>query len=81
MIEIKNMELTVKIGYNQIIELIHQLPKRDVEKLVKSLQKEVLADPSTKKIQDIILEAPTWSKSEVLDFKAARNSINKSRIA
>ena len=75
------MELTVKIRYNQILKLIYQLPKKDIEKLAKTLQEDLNSEKSTNTIQDLILQAPNWSELELADFQEARTSINKSRIA
>jgi len=75
------MELRVDINYNQILSLIRQLPKKDIKKLTNTLQSEIVTDKSTKSIQRLILEAPTWTDSEINDYNNARNHINKSRIA
>jgi len=75
------MELRVDINYNQILSLIRQLPKKDIKKLTNTLQSEIVTDKSTKSIQRLILEAPTWTDSELNDYNNARNHINKSRIA
>jgi hypothetical protein len=75
------MELRVDINYNQILRMIRQLPKRDIKKLTNTLQSEIAADKSTKSLQKLILQAPTWTDSDVNDYNAARIHINKSRIA
>jgi len=75
------MELTIKIEYSQILKLIHQLPKEDIEKLAKTLQRDLVSKKSAQNIQDLILQAPTWTKSDLNDFQEVHNSINKSRIA
>jgi len=75
------MELKVDINYNQILKLIRQLPKRDIKKLTDTLQYEIVADKPTKSLQKMILQAPTWSDSDLNDYDEARNHINKSRIA
>jgi hypothetical protein len=75
------MELSVNINYNQILRLIRQLPKRDIEKLTKTLQSEISAEKSVKTLEQLILEAPTWTDSEMKEYNKARSHINKSRIA
>ena len=75
------MELKVDINYNQILKLIRQLPKRDIKKLTDTLQYEIVADKPTKSLQKMILQAPTWSDSDLNDYDEVRNHINKSRIA
>lgn len=75
------MELRVDINYNQILRLIRQLPKKELKKLTNTLQSEISASKTTKSLQKLILQAPTWSDSEFNDYEDARAHINKSRIA
>jgi len=71
----------MKADYNQILELIHQLPEKEIEKLVITLQSEISSKKTSESIQELILQAPTWSDSDLEDYKEARNYINKSRLA
>lgn len=71
----------MKINYNQILELIHQLPENEIEKLAITLQSEISSKKSSESIQELILKAPIWSDSDFEDYKEARNYINKSRLA
>lgn len=75
------MELKINIKYDQILKLIHQLSKEDFEKLANTMQSEISAKKSVKKIKELILKAPTWTDSDFNDFQNARDQINKSRIA
>ncbi|MCA1760459.1 MAG: hypothetical protein LC658_11890 [Bacteroidales bacterium] len=75
------MELSVNINYNQILRLIRQLPKRDIEKLTKTLQSEISAEKSVKTLEQLILQAPTWTYPEMKEYNKARSHINKSRVA
>lgn len=75
------MELKVDISYDQILRLIRQLPQRDIKKLTNTLQSEIADDKSTKSLQKLILLAPTWTDSDLNDYKEARAHMNKSRIA
>lgn len=75
------MELRVDINYNQILRLIRQLPKKDIKKLANTLQSEIDADKPTKSLEKLILQAPTWTDSNLNDYNNARVHINKSRIA
>jgi len=75
------MELRVEINYNQILKLIQQLPKKDIKKLTNTLQSEIAADKSTKSLDKLILQAPTWTESDLNDYNKARIHMNKSRIA
>lgn len=75
------MELRIDLDYNQILGLIHQLPKREIERLTNTLQSEISLNKSSKDLREIILKAPTWSDSDLDDYNKARVHINKSRIA
>jgi len=74
------MELNVNIDYQEILELVYQLPKKDIEKLMAMLQTGFFEKKSKESISELILKAPTWSDSEFQDYNQARNHINKSRI-
>ena len=75
------MELNFDISYNQILRLVRQLPKKDIIKLTSTLQSEISASNSVKSLQKLILQAPTWTDSELNDYNEGRIHINKSRIA
>jgi hypothetical protein len=75
------MELRLDINYYQILRLIRQLPKEDIKKLTNTLQSEIATDESEISLQKLILQAPTWTDSEIDDYTKARIHFNKSRIA
>ena len=75
------MELRIDIDYNQILKLIHQLPKSEIERLTSSLLTELSTPKSSDAIRELILKAPTWSDSDLNDFNEARTHLNQSRIA
>lgn len=75
------MELRLNIGYKQILELIYQLPKKDIEKLSAVLQTDLLTKKSKKAIQKLIINAPTWSESDFHEYQKARSHIDKSRMS
>jgi hypothetical protein len=75
------MELRNNLDYNQLLELIHQLPKREIERLTNTLLSEISLNKSSEDLQEMILKAPTWSDSDLDEYNRARVHINKSRIA
>jgi hypothetical protein len=75
------MELRIDIDYNQILKLIHQLPKKKIEQLYITLQSELETEKTSNSLQSMILNAPTWTDSELKDYNEARNHMNQSRIA
>ncbi|MDP2115195.1 MAG: hypothetical protein Q8K69_14185 [Bacteroidota bacterium] len=75
------MELRLDLEFNQLLELIHQLPKKDIERLSVVLQSEAKASKSSSSLQKLILDAPTWSDAELHEYEGARSHLNQSRIA
>lgn len=75
------MELRINIEYNQILNLIHQLPKKEIEKLTITLQSEIESGKSSQSLKKIILDAPTWTDAELDEYQEARTHLNQSRIA
>jgi hypothetical protein len=75
------MELKINLEFNQLLKLIHQLPKKDIERLSVVLQSEVSASKSSNSLQKLILESPTWTDPEFHDYNEARAHLNQSRIA
>jgi len=75
------MELKSELNYNQILKLIHQLPKKEIEQLTYALLSEIKSEKSKTTIQELILQAPTWSDSDFNEFNKAKDHFNKSRIA
>ena len=73
--------MDLKSDYEQILGMIHQLPENQIRKLAITLQSEISEKKSKASITDLILKAPTWTDSDFQNYKAARQSINKSRIA
>ena len=53
------MDSGINIEYNQILNLIHQLPKKEIERLTITLQSEIESSKSGKSLQKMILDAPT----------------------
>ncbi len=75
------MELKINLEFNQILKLIHQLPKKDIERLSITLQSEISATKNSSSLKKIILDAPTWTDAELHDYNEARTHLNQSRIA
>jgi len=77
------MELKINIDYPQVFELVCQLPENDIQSLLRQLQIKFEIPQKTKKqtsIQELILQAPTWSDEEYNDYLDTREYINQSRL-
>jgi hypothetical protein len=75
------MELKTNLKLNRILKLIHQLPKQDIERLSEVLQSEISDQKPAGQLQNLLLDAPTWTNDELQNYVEARNHINQSRIA
>ena len=75
------MDSGINIDYNQILNLIHQFPKKEIERLTITLQSEMESGKSSDSLQDMILNAPIWTDSELEDNNKARIHFKQSRIA
>ena len=76
------MEAKINIGYRQVSELVEQLSDKDIQKLMKQIQNK-FANHTKKRtpIQELILQAPTWTDEEYCNYLEVRNHINQSRLA
>jgi len=75
------MEIKINLNYEQVLGLIRQLPKEEIEKLAITLQSEISTQKPSTNLEELILEAPTWDDSELEDYQRVRGHINKSRLA
>jgi phage terminase small subunit len=76
------MELTMDIKFEQLVEIISQLPEDLKEKLIESVNQKEKTKKSTSKedFQKLILKAPTWTDEQIEAYQNARKHINLSRI-
>jgi hypothetical protein len=70
-----------KINYDQILGIISQLPEMEMQRLFVALQAEIGFKKTSGNLQNLILQAPTWSDLDFKEYQSARELINKSRIA
>lgn len=78
------MQVGSKIGYNEIFNLVKQLPIEEIEKLDKSIRKELINKSQKnkkEKLQELILTAPTWTEVDYSNFLSDRKHINQSRFS
>ena len=81
------MELKINVGYSQVLELVGQLPEGDIQKLARYIQnkfaisaKERISPQKRTPVQELIMQAPTWTDEEYNDYLEARQHINQSRL-
>ena len=76
------MNLQINIEFEQVVNLVKQLPKSQKEKLAYVIQKELMHKKYTKKsneLQKLLLQGPTWSEEEYKNFLEARAHLNQFR--
>ena len=68
--------MTINIGYNQVLDMIYQMPKSDITRLLKKLQSEfsISRTQATEKTewQQLLLQAPTWTDEEYNNYLSVR---------
>jgi len=73
------MELTLNLGYAQIIGLIKQLPANQIEKIKTELTEDFIWTKAKSEISDFqkfILTGPVMSTEQYQDFKQQRQQFN-----
>lgn len=50
------MELIANIDYKLILNLIHQFPKKDFDRLIKKLKEEIKQNKSKESLQELLLK-------------------------
>ena len=75
------MELTMDIKFEQLVEIVNQLPDEMKTKLFESVIQKKRKSVSKDDFQKLLLQAPTWSEEQIEAYESARKHINLSRIA
>ena len=76
------MELKIKIGYKEILELIKQLPPNQILKLKSELEAKLKLEAtniSDNALQNLLLSGPIMTEEQYDEFLAMRQSFNSWR--
>jgi len=73
------MEVKINIGMDQLMAMVKQLPQNDVEQLLSRIQTEMVKKSDSKKLQNLLQNAPTWSDNDLKAFQEARDHLNNWR--
>ena len=81
------MELTINIGYDQVLKLARQLPYRERKKLTLEIERDLKTKKKKKttandleeinELQRLLLKGPVMSDEQFEDFKKLRKNFNK----
>lgn len=76
------MDLTVKISYNEILNLVKQLPASKLKQLQATISQDFVSKKANEEIselQNFLLNAPIMSNDELADYKENRKSFEQWR--
>jgi hypothetical protein len=72
------MEIKLKLDFNQILMLIHQLSISEKRKIATQLQVDLdRKQKSGNDLQRFLLKGPTWTDKEYKEFQKRRKQVNK----
>ncbi|MEL7117813.1 MAG: hypothetical protein AAFO07_00170 [Bacteroidota bacterium] len=77
------MELKLKIGYKELLELIKQLPASQLIKLKAELSDDLIEEKSQNEqqsFQELLLNGPVMEEQQYQQFLDHRNSFNQWRM-
>jgi len=77
------MELTLNINYEQIVNLIRQLPSNQIAKITREFSESYISEKAKTEISDFqkfILSGPIMSDEQHSSFKQQRQHFNTWRI-
>lgn len=77
------MDLMVKIEYDEILNLVKQLPAGKLKQLQASINQDFISKKTSEEIselQNFLLTAPVMTNSELKEFKENRKSFDKWRM-
>ncbi|MDR2840716.1 MAG: hypothetical protein LBV75_05575 [Paludibacter sp.] len=77
------MQLTVNLGYEQIVTLIRQLPANQIEKIKTEFTQDYIkakAQTEISEFQQFLLSGPVMSNKQYHNFKENRKQFNEWRI-
>ena len=77
------MDLTVKVGFEEILKLVKQLPASKLKELQVNLTQDFISKKALQEIssfQNFLLEAPIMSTKQFKEFSENRNNIIKWRV-
>lgn len=71
------MQLQINIGFEQLVSIAKKLPLKKWEKLKSAVEQE--KNSSTIDLENLLLNAPTFSEEQIAKISKAREEINQWR--
>lgn len=73
------MQAQIEIGYDQLLKLVKQLPKKQWTKLKTEVEKSENNSGTQSDMLTLLLNGPTFSKKQIEEIAKARKEINQWR--
>jgi len=73
------MQAQIDIGYDQLVKLVKQLPKRQWTKLKSEVEESNISADTQSDMLTLLLNGPTFSKKQLDEIAKARKEINQWR--
>lgn len=73
------MQIQVDIGFDDLIRLVKRLPKDQLLKFKKELEKQANNDIQTQDLESFLMSAPTFSAEQLETIEQTRKAINEWR--
>ena len=73
------MQIQVDIGFDDLIRIVKELPKEQLLKFKKELDKQNTNDAQLQDLESFLLAAPTFSDKQLEEIEQTRKAINQWR--
>lgn len=73
------MQAQIDIGFDQLVQLVKQLPKKQWTKLKTEVEEQNTSGSQQSDMLNLLLEAPTFNKKQLSEIAKARKEINQWR--
>lgn len=73
------MQAQIEIGYDQLVKLVKQLPKRQWTRLKSEVEENEVSSETQSDMLTLLLNGPTFSKKQLNEIAKARKEINQWR--
>lgn len=73
------MQVQIEIGFDQLLKLVKQLPKKQWTKLKNEIEEQKTEMPVQSDMFSFLLNAPTFSKKQLDEIEKARKEITQWR--
>ena len=73
------MQIQVDIGFDELLGIVKRLPKDQVLKLKKELERQDENNADLQSLESFLMEAPTFSDKQLEEIANTRKAINKWR--